>query len=275
MSTAVYVVYATRVLDLRWIPSDTEVIIVHNDDSLDRRSIERQRVIHLEPGHNIGFGAAVNLALDSVTSDRIVLCNPDTTLQPAHWVALATDCSPGDVATVPLVDASGAPTSVSSAYPTAVTHLASGLRLGRYLPRRGRARRVLTPWLGRWGRAHGESLTRPAGVWPLRERWISGALMSLDVGRMRAVGGFDPAYFLYYEDVDLCRRLARDDPHARAVVVDVEPGIHRVGASATTAVDERAVGRIRLESAVHYASTQTGWSWRVCERILRARRTRA
>ncbi len=37
--------------------------------------------------------------------------------------------------------------------------------------------------------------------------WIGGMFMLLRSEAFRAVGGFDEAYFLYYEDVDLCRRL--------------------------------------------------------------------
>jgi N-acetylglucosaminyl-diphospho-decaprenol L-rhamnosyltransferase len=38
--------------------------------------------------------------------------------------------------------------------------------------------------------------------------WIGGMFMLFRSDAYRAVGGFDEAYFLYYEDVDLCQRLA-------------------------------------------------------------------
>ncbi len=37
--------------------------------------------------------------------------------------------------------------------------------------------------------------------------WIGGMFMLFRSETYRAAGGFDEAYFLYYEDVDLCRRL--------------------------------------------------------------------
>jgi GT2 family glycosyltransferase len=37
--------------------------------------------------------------------------------------------------------------------------------------------------------------------------WIAGMFMLFRSDAFRAVGGFDEAYFLYYEDVDICRRL--------------------------------------------------------------------
>ena len=39
--------------------------------------------------------------------------------------------------------------------------------------------------------------------------WIAGMFMLFRADAYRAAGGFDDAYFLYYEDVDICRRLQR------------------------------------------------------------------
>ena len=39
--------------------------------------------------------------------------------------------------------------------------------------------------------------------------WVAGMFMLFATEAFRAVGGFDERYFLYYEDVDLCRRLRR------------------------------------------------------------------
>jgi N-acetylglucosaminyl-diphospho-decaprenol L-rhamnosyltransferase len=269
MSTAVFVSFATPVLDLDWIPEAANVVIVHNDTSLDRASITRPGVVHVDAGRNVGFGAAVNLALPHVTTERVVLCNPDIVLTPHHWDVLR-NAGPDDVLTVPLLDEHQQPTSVTSRYPTVVSHLASGYRLGRFAPRGGWLRTTVTRGLGSWGRAHEASLRAPAGTWPLSERWVSGAVLSADAARLREIGGFDERYFLYYEDVDLCRRFARRFPTARAVVADTPPGVHRVGGSVTEHTDSRAtVERLRRQSAVTYAHDQEGWSWRVCEALLR------
>lgn len=268
MSTVVVVAYATRTFDLRWVPDDATVVVVHNDDTFDRASVTRD-IVHVDAPGNVGFGAAVNLALPHVTGRRLLLCNPDLALSGEHWTAL--DAPDDDtVVTVPLVDPDGGPTSVSSRYPTPWSHLASGYRVGRWFPRGSPARQRLARLLGRWGRAHEESLASPAGSWLLTARWLSGAALSVPNDRFRAVGGFDETYFLYYEDVDLCRRLARRFPTMRAIVADVTPGVHAVGGSAPDG--STAVERLRLDAAVHYAESNPGASWSLCAALLRARR---
>lgn len=39
--------------------------------------------------------------------------------------------------------------------------------------------------------------------------WIGGMFMVFRSSTFRMIGGFDPGYFLYYEDVDICWRLRR------------------------------------------------------------------
>ncbi len=47
----------------------------------------------------------------------------------------------------------------------------------------------------------------PVDRGPVDVDWIAGMFMLFRSDTYRAISGFDEAYFLYYEDVDLCRRL--------------------------------------------------------------------
>lgn len=44
---------------------------------------------------------------------------------------------------------------------------------------------------------------------PVDADWVAGMFMLFRREAFRAVGGFDRAYLLYYEDVDICERLWR------------------------------------------------------------------
>ncbi|HXZ54489.1 MAG TPA: glycosyltransferase [Burkholderiales bacterium] len=54
---------------------------------------------------------------------------------------------------------------------------------------------------------------------PVAVDWIAGMFMLFRREAYETVGGFDEAYFLYYEDVDICRRL-----RARGFEVVFNPG---------------------------------------------------
>jgi GT2 family glycosyltransferase len=213
----------------------------------------------------------VNSALDLVTTSKVIVANPDMTLDRAHWDALATG-TPDEVRTVPQQDAAGTPNSIVNRYPTPSTLLLTGYRASRVLGGRGtRRRRMLTSALGRWGREH-EALQHDAvGAWPLREYWFSGAAFSVATDRLRSVGGFDERYFLYLEDVDLSRRLANRYPEMTVRVVDVEPAVHTVGGSVGSTEARHSVDLHYARSAVRYADGQPGLAWSLCRAALRAR----
>jgi N-acetylglucosaminyl-diphospho-decaprenol L-rhamnosyltransferase len=269
-ATAVYVVYRTTHLDLSWLPHGIPVVIVHNDRVLDPSSIRRDHVDHVFTGENVGFGAGVNRALARVGTAQVVICNPDTEVAPDHWRAL-TSGGPDDVVTVPIADPEGRATSVVNRYPTPVSLVLTGYRAGRLAPVGGRARSLLARTLGHWGREHAMLRDSTGGSWPITTHWASGALVAFPTERLRQIGGFDERYFLYLEDVDLCRRLAQRFPTMRIVMAPTEPARHQVGGSAPTTAARRAVNRHYFASVQTYTRDLPGWRWRLASALLTPR----
>lgn len=263
-ATVVVVSYRSRPLDLSWLPLDAPVVVVHNDASLDPGGVNHPFAIHLGDRSNIGFGRAVNVALARVQTSRIVLINPDTNLSVEHWEAFVAG-GPHEIVVVPMVDADGRRTSMVNHYPTPASLVLTALRVGRLFPRHGVARAAFSPLLGEWGRQHAGSLRGGPGQggrsWPASAYWPCAAACSYPTDLIRRVGGFDPAYFLYLEDVDLVRRMASVDPRLRLVQPDVAPGIHQVSGS-SNAMDERRWADLeQARSAERYAACQAGLAW--------------
>jgi N-acetylglucosaminyl-diphospho-decaprenol L-rhamnosyltransferase len=75
---------------------------------------------------------------------------------------------------------------------------------------------------------------------PVSVDWIAGMFMLFPAEVYRSIGGFDERYFLYYEDVDLCRRLWKS---GRPVIY--EPRVDCIH-------DARRSSRRNLYLAVHH-----------------------
>jgi N-acetylglucosaminyl-diphospho-decaprenol L-rhamnosyltransferase len=261
-ATVVYVAYGVTEIDMAWIPDDVAVVVVHNDDALRYEACRHRSVEHIHPARNLGFGAAANVAMSSVHTERVILCNPDTVLGPEHFHALA-EATLDEIVTVPLVEDDGTPNAVVSPYWGVVGFMATALRLGRFVPRGGSLRSGVTRLLGKWGSGHREALEQVPGVWPATDRWATGAVISLPADLVRSVGGFDEEYFLYFEDADLQQRLAAAHPDLRIRLADVGAGRHLVGGSVAQDGERLTVAQHRRRSAVTYATRQHGLRWRL------------
>lgn len=167
--------------------SDCEILVVDSaspDGTADalRRRLPWLAVTVLES--NRGFGSACNAGLSMVRTPGVLLLNPDARLAegslPEMGRALAED--PGLAAVQPVVRAWGWP-EVTASRGIGITPFYEGYDLGfmRFEPFPASSA-VLT------------------GVSAAASLWRTEAL--------KALGGFDPGFFMYFEDVDLCIRAA-------------------------------------------------------------------
>lgn len=89
------------------------------------------------------------------------------------------------------------------------------------------------------------SRRRPAGADPSRiHTWVSGACFMISAELWQRIGGFDEEYFLYWEDVDLSRRVVQAGGTVRA-----DPSLSAVHDEGTT---HRAEGESRAKSPLYY-----------------------
>lgn len=176
------------------------VVVVDNassDGSLEALAAADPAVILLPTGRNLGYGTAVNRAIACCTEELVLVCNPDLVVDPElpSVLAAALEADPAVAAVGPrIVDEGGATYPSARDFPApllAALHAAVGL---------------VRPD-NRWSRAYRREVAEP-----LLEReadWLSGACLLVRRTAFDSVGGFDEAYFMYVEDLDLCWRLHR------------------------------------------------------------------
>jgi N-acetylglucosaminyl-diphospho-decaprenol L-rhamnosyltransferase len=149
-------------------------------------------------GGNLGYGGAANAGVRTLDPaiDWVVITNPDIVFGP-RAIDLLLECAdrhPTSGAFGPLIT-----TPDGVVYPSArnLPSISAGVGhalFGWWWP--------TNPWTRRYRLDAQEPMERVAG-------WLSGSCLLVRRRAFESVGGFDPAYFMYFEDVDLGDRMAR------------------------------------------------------------------
>jgi N-acetylglucosaminyl-diphospho-decaprenol L-rhamnosyltransferase len=204
-----------------------EVVVVDNgsvDGSLDEVRRRFPEVVVLVPGQNLGYGTAANRGVAATTSPWVLVCNPDLEVRPAA-VALLSDAltaNPGYALAGPLIRTPGGDRYPSARRFPSLSDAAGHALLGMFAPD------------NRFTRSYQQTHLGDAGVGLQTVDWVSGACFMARRSAFEQVGGFDEAYFMYAEDVDLCWRLGRagwqvayvpaaEVTHAQGVSTDRHP----------------------------------------------------
>lgn len=147
-------------------------------------------------GYARGNNTAIQQALAEPTPpEYILLLNPDTQPRPGSLAALVAfmDAHPTvGVVGSRLEDPDGTPQCSAFRFPTILSEFEAGARLS-----------LLTRLLRRW------VVWQPIPAQACPTDWVAGACMMIRRQVFHDVGLLDPGYFLYYEDVDWCRRAWR------------------------------------------------------------------
>ena len=186
-----------------------EVLLVDNGTTDGSTTAAHRRhpwVRVVESGGNLGFGMGANRGAAAASGDVFVFLNPDARVLPGAIATLleALRLTPGaGIAGGGLRDAAGRWQPGAARF-APLGHLLLDTRLGR-LPARLRRR-------------------------PHRVDWVYGTFMAVRRDVFQHLGGFDPRYFLYGEDMDLCHRAARLG--VRTIHVPVARAVHGANVSA-------------------------------------------
>jgi N-acetylglucosaminyl-diphospho-decaprenol L-rhamnosyltransferase len=200
------------------------VVVVDNeshDGSADAVARADPDAVFMSTGANLGFGTAANRGVAATDTEYVMILNPDAVVEPGATKMLAEvlDTEPGVAIVGP-----GVENPDGTLYPSArrfpdLTVAIGHAFLGFVWPenRFSREYKMLD-----------QDRRQSSDV-----DWVSGTCMLARRSAFDEVGGFDEAYFMYVEDVDLCWRLGRAgwrvgyEPRARVV--------HTIGASSELA----------------------------------------
>ena len=203
-------------------------IVVDNASGDGSRDVaERHGARVIANARNEGYGRANNIGVAAAETRYVLIVNPDLELRPGAAAALL---------------------AAAERYPDA------GMLAPRIVEPSGRVflqpRSLLSPpHLNRSG-----AMVVPEGDGCLP--FLSGACLMIRRELYLALGGFDPAIFLFYEDDDLCRRM-RDAGHALVHVHEAEAQ-HGRGRSTTPSPQRRFKARWHLAWSHRYVACKYG-----------------
>lgn len=190
---------------------------------------------------NAGFGRACNIGIDISASPYILLLNPDASLPLPEIQKLVQfmEENPSAALCAPAIQED------------AGSHQSSGALTNPW-------RVLLKPLLPRWA-GRGQHECRP-GEAPFQTDWLCGAILLSRREAIQDFGGFDPRFFLYFEETDLCMRALNRGWELWSVGTAV--GRHLNGASAAQVTAPMMWGTISqhyFQSRFYYLVKHFGW----------------
>ncbi len=241
-----------------------EVIVVDNHSDTDSIGILRTqlpkdpRIRLVETKRNLGYGKGNNFGVRYATGEYLLIINPDNMMpsEALQKLALKMEKDPTIGILAPkLVFPSGTVRDSARAFPsffdvfikrTALRHLFPG-RIAAY-----------TQQGSRGTQSGGRGIARNAPTSPREVDWIAGACLLLRRSFFNELQGFDPRFFLFFEDIDLCRRTwAAGKRVVYDPTITVADREHRLSEGGVLTLLTKKTVWWHLASAVKYF-----WKWR-------------
>ena len=222
-----------------------EIVVVDNgseDGSVDALRARHPDVTVIRPGANLGYARAANLGIAATAAPIVAVFNPDARLEPGSAVAIL-DAFRADLEVA--VVGPNITNPDGSVYPSARTAPGAGVAVGHAVLGAVAPRNRFTV-------AYHQLDADP---WVARDvDWVSGAALWFRRTALDAVGGWDERYFLFLEDVDVCRSIRASGGRIR-----YEPAalvVHVVGTSRAA----RPVHSIALHHRAAYRYAEKWWT---------------
>ncbi len=174
-----------------------EVIVVDSassDDSVARVRAAFPQVVLLPQSENVGFARGNNIGLAAATGDHLLLLNPDTAIIGDALPTLTAylDAHPQVGIVGPYThNSDGSYQSTRRRFPTLATALFESTWLQSFAPKR-----LLDHYY----------VNDAPPDHTLAVDWLQGSALLVRREVYAQIGGFDPGYVMYSEELDWCRR---------------------------------------------------------------------
>lgn len=188
----------------RWADSDVKVIVVDNhsqDQSVHMIRTKFPKVKLIESKENLGFAKGVNLGASHARTDLLLFLNSDTVLNKEDFERIVEFIRAKDDAGVVGGKLKNLDGSTSSSYSSFYG--------------------IWEIFLLLFWRKERNNLRRPSRV-----DWVSGGFMLVKKDFFDVLGGFDPHFFMYIEDMEFCYRVKKE---GYSVYYDPEAVVEHVG----------------------------------------------
>jgi N-acetylglucosaminyl-diphospho-decaprenol L-rhamnosyltransferase len=167
-----------------------KILIINNSpQEAEIHELVSQQVTVIESGSNLGFGRACNLGLERIyradPSALVWLINPDATLD------------------------SKADLHIQSCFESHPSLAILGTQIRNTEGTLWFSAGKFNPWTGYINHNTTESRNVDTSADVLSTPWVSGCSMIINLAQFDHCPTFDPSYFLYFEDADLCERYSR------------------------------------------------------------------
>ena len=165
-----------------------EIIVVNNDkdEIFDDAEFDQSVVTIINMPKNVGFATACNVGAQKSKGDYIFFLNPDTELMFSNCKDLLSFFKKQDIGIISpqLVLGDG----LMQAWSWGIALTPFSLLKNQLLKKQA-------------------SIPEENGASTIRVDWVSGAALIISKNLFERCGGFDENFFMYFEDIDLCRRV--------------------------------------------------------------------
>ncbi len=224
---------------------ELDCIVIDNqsvDGTVELIRSEHPWVRVIAQQENVGYGRGLNRGLKETTTPYVLFMNPDARMQPGAIERLREFLD--ERSRVGMV----AP-AISSADGTHYQFAGA----------------LATPWeivRGAFGKMISTRRTIEPNSAPFESNWLCGAVLLARRDLMVSLEGFDPRFFLYFEETDLCRRVTASGYELWAVGDAL--AVHDAGTSARASSEDlhanNCIARHYFQSRFYYLRKHFGFA---------------